>query len=125
MFGTNYNNNDITNYRSAEEINSAMGRVYGHMSIAVLVSMLISYWIGTTPGLSQGLGNSVGGIWITDGFNNIIGGPAMNNRPAGWGAFSVAPEKVGQLKLPPAGGCSVWSGEGTRLPVLSSASRVW
>ena len=53
MFGTNYNNNDITNYRSAEEINSAMGRVYGHMSIAVLVSMLISYWIGTTPELLQ------------------------------------------------------------------------
>ena len=53
MFGTNYNDNDVTNYRSAEEINSAMGRVYGHMSVAVLVSMLISYWIGTTPELLQ------------------------------------------------------------------------
>jgi FtsH-binding integral membrane protein len=53
MFGTNYNDNDVTNYRSAEEINSAMGRVYGHMSLAVLVSMLISYWIGTTPELLQ------------------------------------------------------------------------
>ena len=53
MFGTNYNNNDETNYRSAEEINSAMGRVYGHMSVAVLVSMLVSYWIGTTPELLQ------------------------------------------------------------------------
>ena len=53
MFGTNYNDNDETNYRSAEEINSAMGRVYGHMSVAVLVSMLISYWIGTTPELLQ------------------------------------------------------------------------
>jgi FtsH-binding integral membrane protein len=30
-----------------------MGRVYGHMSLAVLVSMLISYWIGTTPELLQ------------------------------------------------------------------------
>ena len=40
-------------YRSAEEINSAMGRVYGHMSLAVIVSMLISYWVGTTPELLQ------------------------------------------------------------------------
>jgi FtsH-binding integral membrane protein len=53
MFGTNYNDNDVGNYRSAEEINSAMGRVYAHMSLAVLVSMLISYWIGTTPELLQ------------------------------------------------------------------------
>jgi len=40
-------------YRSAEQINSAMGRVYGHMSLAVIVSMLISYWEGTTPELLQ------------------------------------------------------------------------
>ena len=40
-------------YRSAEQINSAMGRVYGHMSLAVIVSMLISYWVGTTPELLQ------------------------------------------------------------------------
>ena len=40
-------------YRSAEEINSAMGRVYGHMSIAVIISMLVSYWVGTTPELLQ------------------------------------------------------------------------
>jgi FtsH-binding integral membrane protein len=53
MFGANYNDNDVINYRSAEEINSAMGRVYGHMSLAVLVSMLISYWVGTTPELLQ------------------------------------------------------------------------
>jgi FtsH-binding integral membrane protein len=53
MFGANYNDNDVINYRSAEQINSAMGRVYGHMSLAVLVSMLISYWIGTTPELLQ------------------------------------------------------------------------
>ena len=53
MLGANYNENDVINYRSAEEINSAMGRVYGHMSVAVLVSMLISYWVGTTPELLQ------------------------------------------------------------------------
>lgn len=40
-------------YRSAEEINSAMGRVYGHMSLAVIISMLVSYWVGTTPELLQ------------------------------------------------------------------------
>jgi FtsH-binding integral membrane protein len=51
MFGANYSDQDILNYRSAEEINSAMGRVYGHMSMAVLVSMLVSYWVGTTPEL--------------------------------------------------------------------------
>ena len=53
MFGANYSDQDISNYRSAEEINSAMGRVYGHMSVAVLVSMLVSYWVGTTPELLQ------------------------------------------------------------------------
>jgi FtsH-binding integral membrane protein len=53
MFGTNYTDGSVLNYRSAEEINSAMGRVYGHMSIAVIVSMLVSYWVGTTPELLQ------------------------------------------------------------------------
>jgi FtsH-binding integral membrane protein len=41
------------NYRSAEEINTAMGRVYGHMSLAVIVSMLVSYFVGTSPELIQ------------------------------------------------------------------------
>ena len=53
MFGTNYIDNGAINYRSAEEVNSAMGRVYGHMSLAVVVSMLVSYWVGTTPELLQ------------------------------------------------------------------------
>ena len=52
MFGTNYTGG-ISDYRSAEEVNSAMGRVYGHMSLAVIVSMLVSYWVGTTPELLQ------------------------------------------------------------------------
>ena len=30
-----------------------MGRVYGHMSIAVIVSMLVSYFVGTSPELLQ------------------------------------------------------------------------
>ena len=53
MFGTNFTGGDVLMYRSAEEVNSAMGRVYGHMSLAVLVSMLVSYFVGTTPELLQ------------------------------------------------------------------------
>ena len=50
MFGTNYTGG-ISDYRSAEQINSAMGRVYGHMSLAVIVSMFVSYFVGTSPEL--------------------------------------------------------------------------
>ena len=53
MFGTNYTGDAVLSYRSAEEVNSAMGRVYGHMSLAVLVSMLVSYFVGTSPELLQ------------------------------------------------------------------------
>jgi len=53
MLGANYMNNGILNYRSAEEVNSAMGRVYGHMSLAVIVSMVVSYFVGTSPELLQ------------------------------------------------------------------------
>jgi len=53
MLGVNYMDNGILNYRSAEEINSAMGRVYGHMSLAVIVSMIVSYFVGTSPELLQ------------------------------------------------------------------------
>ena len=51
MFGTNYTGGGTLSYRSASEINSAMGRVYGHMSLAVIVSMMVSYFVGTTPEL--------------------------------------------------------------------------
>jgi FtsH-binding integral membrane protein len=53
MFGTNYIENEAISYRSAEEVNAAMGRVYGHMSLAVVVSMLVSYFVGTSPELLQ------------------------------------------------------------------------
>ena len=53
MFGTNYSADGIVGYRTADEVNSAMGRVYGHMSLAVLVSMLVSYFVGTSPELLQ------------------------------------------------------------------------
>ena len=36
-------------YRSAAEINSAMGRVYGYMFMAVIVSMLVSMAVGFSP----------------------------------------------------------------------------
>jgi len=53
MFDTNIMNSEMLSYRPVEEINSAMGRVYGHMSLAVVVSMLVSYFVGTTPELLQ------------------------------------------------------------------------
>ena len=53
MFGANYVSDGTLNYRSAEEVNSAMGRVYAHMSLAVIVSMLVSYFVGTSPELLQ------------------------------------------------------------------------
>jgi FtsH-binding integral membrane protein len=53
MFGTNYTGGGALSYRSASEINSAMGRVYGHMSLAVIVSMIVSYFVGTSPELLQ------------------------------------------------------------------------
>jgi len=55
MLGANYVSDDVVNYRyrSAEEINIAMGHVYGHMSVAVIVSMLVSYFVGHSPELLQ------------------------------------------------------------------------
>lgn len=49
MFGTSYTGG--MTYRSATEINSAMGRVYGHMSLAVLTSMIVSFLVGTNTAL--------------------------------------------------------------------------
>jgi uncharacterized protein len=50
MFGTSYMDNTV-GYRSASEINSAMGRVYGHMALAVLTSMVVSFLVGTNASL--------------------------------------------------------------------------
>jgi FtsH-binding integral membrane protein len=38
-------------YRSAEQINSAMSRVYANMFLAVLVSMLVSFGVSTSPAM--------------------------------------------------------------------------
>lgn len=51
MFETAYTGG--MTYRSASEINSAMGRVYGHMSLAVLTSMIVSFLVGSSPALLQ------------------------------------------------------------------------
>lgn len=40
-------------WRSAAEINQAMSRVYGHMSLAVLTSMVVSFLISSSPDLMQ------------------------------------------------------------------------
>jgi FtsH-binding integral membrane protein len=53
MFETNFTGGDVLSYRSANEINSAMGRVYGHMGLAVITSMIVSYLVGTSPELLQ------------------------------------------------------------------------
>lgn len=53
MFGVNYTQPDTPVWRSAEQINSAMARVYGNMSLAVLTSMIVSYLVGTSTELLQ------------------------------------------------------------------------
>ena len=40
-------------YKSTDQIISAMNRVYGHMSLAVITSMIVSYIVGTTPELLE------------------------------------------------------------------------
>lgn len=38
-------------YRNAAEINSAMSRVYGHMGLAVITSMIVSFFVGNSAAL--------------------------------------------------------------------------
>ena len=40
-------------YPTAGEVNRAMGRVYGYMGLATLVSMWVSYIVGSTPQLME------------------------------------------------------------------------
>ena len=44
---------ETTIYRSAEIINSAMANVYKHMSFAIITSMIVSYFVGSSPELLQ------------------------------------------------------------------------
>ena len=38
-----------TTYKSVGELNTAMSRVYGHMGLAVVTSMIVSFLVGTSP----------------------------------------------------------------------------
>lgn len=51
MFGSSYTGGGVNMYRSATQINSAMGRVYGHMALAVITSMIVSFFVGTNATL--------------------------------------------------------------------------
>jgi len=50
MFGSTYFENPLT-YREATQINEAMGRVYLHMGLAVLTSMVVSMLVASSPAL--------------------------------------------------------------------------
>ena len=45
--------NVYASYRSADEVNTSMASVYKHMSLAVLTSMIVSYFVGSSPELLQ------------------------------------------------------------------------
>lgn len=52
MFGNNLTSTfEWPAYRTAEEVNSAMGRVYGYMMMAVVVSMAVAGFVGFSPEL--------------------------------------------------------------------------
>jgi FtsH-binding integral membrane protein len=42
-----------TMYRTAEQVNSAMGRVYNQMVLAIINSMVVSFLVASTPSLMQ------------------------------------------------------------------------
>jgi len=48
-----FNTAILPSYRTAAEVNTAMARVYQNMSLAVLISMVVSYFVGTTPALLE------------------------------------------------------------------------
>lgn len=49
MFGASYTGSNI--FRSASQINEAMGRVYAHMGLAVLTSMIVSFLVSSNAAL--------------------------------------------------------------------------
>lgn len=50
MYGNSYTGG-MPLYRSAGQINSAMARVYGHMGLAVITSMIVSFLVGNSAAL--------------------------------------------------------------------------
>lgn len=51
MFQTSYT--DVITYRSASEVNAAMGRVYNYMMMAVITSLAVSGFVGLNPALIE------------------------------------------------------------------------
>jgi FtsH-binding integral membrane protein len=49
MYGTSYTGG--MSYRTAGEINTAMAGVYKNMGLAILISMIVSYFVGNTASL--------------------------------------------------------------------------
>lgn len=49
MYATSETTNEVINYRSATEINAAMGRVYNYMALSVAVSMIVSLAVASSP----------------------------------------------------------------------------
>ena len=70
-------------YRDAPAINAAMGRVYFHMMLAVVTSMLVSMGVASSPELMQFLfGTWVKGIVIFAPLAAVFGGTiALNSNP--------------------------------------------
>lgn len=49
MYGHSYTGGGV--YRDAGQINTAMARVYGHMGLAVITSMIVSFLVGNSAAL--------------------------------------------------------------------------
>jgi len=49
MYTTTETTNEVISYRSATEINGAMGRVYNYMALSVAVSMIVSLAVASSP----------------------------------------------------------------------------
>jgi uncharacterized protein len=46
-----YITNTVNNYKTASELNSAMGRVYNHMALALATSLIVSLLVASSPAL--------------------------------------------------------------------------
>lgn len=51
MFATSETSTQEVNYRTASEVNSAMGRVYNYMALSVAISMIVSLAVASSPTL--------------------------------------------------------------------------
>lgn len=49
MFSSYATTNEVVNYRTATEINAAMGRVYNYMFLSVAISMIVSMAVASSP----------------------------------------------------------------------------